>query len=107
MANSYTDVVNSQRELLIAARVREEAKLEEFAKCVNSVNKSEVFPGIYIPDDLSLRALCPEAYAENPDPAVYDEQFKKMMEIITPINERMDAINREAAACIAEYKQMA
>lgn len=99
-------LIQDQRDILIEARIIEEKKIEEFAKGISSVNVEEVFKDIYIPPNISLKSFCPEAYAEIPDPDVYQSQYEKMMEILTPINERIVQLNKEASECIAQFKLM-
>ena len=103
--NTNLKLIQEMREILISARVSEERKLEEFSKCISSVDKS-VFEGIYIPDDISLKAFCPEAYEAEPDPDKYNEQYNAMMEIITPINNRMIEVNQKAVEALNKFKQM-
>lgn len=105
-AEDNLKLIQDQRDILIKARTIEEKKMEEFARNISSVNVEEVFGDIYIPPVLTLQAFCPEAYKELPDPDVYQKEFEEMMEIISPINERIRQINREASECVAQFKQM-
>lgn len=105
-ASEHLKLLQSQREILIEARIMEEKKMEEFSKRVNSVNIEEVFGDIYIPPEMTLRSFCPEAYKEIPDPDIYQKEYDEMIRIITPINERMIQLNKEASECIAQFKQM-
>lgn len=99
-------LIQEQRELFIQARTIEEKKLEEFASNISSVDAEKVFAGTYIPADLSLKAFCPEIYKEEPDPVVYEEQYNKMIEIITPINAVIEKINKDAAELVSQFRQM-
>lgn len=105
-AENSLKLIVDQREILVQARTIEEKKLEEFAKNITSVNIKEVFGDIEIPNEISLRAFCPEAYEENPDPAKYTEQYDRMIKILTPINDRIREILKESAECIQQFKQM-
>lgn len=105
-AQDNMKLIQDQRDILIQARTIEERKMEEFASRIHSVNVEEVFGDIYIPPVISLKAFCPEAYKELPDPDVYQKEYDKMIEIIAPINERMRKINQEASECVAQFRQM-
>ena len=100
------NVLNKARANLIEARTREEQKIEEFAKAVNSVNKEEVFGDVYIPPEISLRALCPEAYADDPDVEVYNKQYEEMKEIFDAMNKKIIEYTQEALECQNQFKQL-
>ena len=102
----YKAMEQKQREEFIQARVREEQKIEKFAKELSAVNIEEVFGNIYIPPEISLKALCPEAYADDPDPDVYQEQFLKMREIFAAIMQRISDYNAEAAELNKQFREM-
>lgn len=101
-----TDVITLMRNKLIEARTKEEQRIEEFAKAISSVNIEEVFGDTYVPPVISLRALCPEAYAEVPDPDKYEEEFAKMQAIFKALNDKITAYNGEAMELLQQFKMM-
>lgn len=100
------NVFNKARAALIEARTREEQKIEIFAKSVNSVDREEVFGDTYIPPEISLRALCPEAYADDPDIETYNKQFEEMKKIFDAMNQKIIAYTQEALECQNQFKQL-
>lgn len=98
------DVVALMKTKVIEARTKEEQKIEQFAKSISSVNIKEVFGDTPIPTDISLRAMCPEAYEETPNPDVYEEQFNSMVEVFEALNEKIIAYNGEAMEAIQQFK---
>jgi hypothetical protein len=100
------NLVNTMREVLIEARTKEEQKIDDFAKALTSVNIEEVFGDTYIPPIISLKSLCPEAYENEPNYIKYEEQYNKMVEIFTNINNKIIAYNEEALECLQQYKMI-
>lgn len=100
------DVITQMRNKLIEARTIEEQRIEAFAKAISSVNIEEVFGDTYVPPLISLKALCPEAYAEVPDPDKYDEEFSKMEAIFKAMNDKIIAYNGEAIELLNQFKMM-
>lgn len=90
----------------IEERTKEEEKIAAYAKAVSSVNIEEVFGDTYVPPEISLRALCPEAYKDNPDINVYDQQFDEMKRIFDAMNAKVMEYNREALELYNKFKQM-
>ena len=97
------NIASKAKSLLIQERTREEERLADFAKSITSVNREEVFAGVYIPPVFTLEALCPEAYKENPDPEQYEIEFNRMCEIIDAINKRIEEYTTEAIECYKQY----
>ena len=95
--------VSEAKAYLIELRTREEMKLAAFAKSIAEVDREVVFKGVYIPPDLTLKALCPEAYKENPNPEVYQQQFAEMKRIFDAINNRINEYTQEAIECYNAY----
>lgn len=102
----YKDMVRKQREEFLVARTLEEKKIENFAKEISKVNIEEVFGDVYIPPVISLQALCPEAYNDEPDPEVYQNQFERMCEIFDKIMNRIDQYNSEAIEFNNKFKEL-
>lgn len=100
------DVISLMRDKLIEARTKEEQKILDFAKAISSVNIEEVFGDTYVPPNISLKALCPEAYAEEPNYEIYEEQFNAMSKIFSDMNEKIIAYNEEALECLQQFKMM-
>lgn len=101
-----TDVITLMRNKLIEARTKEEQNIEAFAKAISSVNVEEVFGDTYVPPVISLRALCPEAYADLPDPDKYDKEFESMQNIFKAMNDKITAYNGEAIELLNQFKMM-
>lgn len=101
------EVVRLAREELVKSIVVEEQILKEFSKKLSSVDVEQVYSGVYIPPDISLKAFCPEAYEEVPNPEVYQMQYDKMMEILGAINKRTQEYYSEAAEAYRSYQALA
>lgn len=100
------DLVTSMRNELIEARTKEEQKISEFAKAISSIDVKEVFGDIYIPDVISLREFCPEAYKDTPDVDVYTIQYNEMVKVFDSINKRILEYNSDALECLKQFKAM-
>jgi hypothetical protein len=100
------DVLAQMRNKLIEARTKEEQRVEEFGKSISSVNIEEVFGDTCVPPVITLRALCPEAYADVPNPDQYDKEFENMSKIFTAMNEKIIAYNSEAMELLQQFKMM-
>lgn len=101
-----SDVLTLMRNKLIEARTKEEQNIESFAKAISSVNIEEVFGDTYVPPVISLRALCPEAYADIPDPDKYDKEFDNMQNIFKAMNDKITSYNGEAMELLQQFKMM-
>lgn len=100
------DILQVMKNKLIEARTIEEAKLKQFAESIANINTKEVFGDIELPMDLSLKSLCPEAYKDDPNPEVYQEQYEKMVELFNVLNAKIISYNQEAIEALNEYKMM-
>lgn len=98
------NVVERIKRTLLEMRVKEEQKLEEFAKSIEGVNMREVFGDLEIPGVLTLERLCPEAYAEDPDPEVYEKQYQEMHALFDQINARIAEYNAGGLEWLQKFK---
>lgn len=99
-------ILTNMKNKVIEARIREEQRLEKYSKMLNSVDRDKLFPGIYIPHELSLKALCPEAYKEFPDEDIYNKEFEELCNIVKPINDKIIEHQKELSECLQQFKMM-
>lgn len=98
------EIAAKVKELIISARTVEEMRINEFATELSKVDKEEVFGSYILPEEISLRAFCPECYKDNPNRAVYDKEYSKMCEVIDEINKRIMEYNRQVQECLQTFQ---
>lgn len=100
------DILSLMRDKLIEARTKEEQRLELFAKSISSINIKEVFGDTYVPPIISLKALCPEAYKDFPNPDIYEKEFNEMCSILSEMNKKIIEYNSEAMELLQQFKML-
>ena len=101
--DNQLEVLRKIREQFLSERAKQEMQVSAWAERITKCDP-EVLEGIELPNPLTLRALIPELYADSPRQEVYEEQYDKAVQLFNQVNERADALLREAEKLIAEYR---
>lgn len=91
------------REDFLSKRAKQEVRINAWGEKISKVNK-EILEGIELPEEITLKALVPELYAENPREEVYLEQLQKANDLITKVNEVAAKHVNEAYNKLKEYQ---
>ena len=99
---SAMELAKAKREMFLAARTQHEIAIKAWAEKISKVDKSKL-EGIELPEDISLRTFMPEAYEDNPNQEVCDQQFEAMMKLFGQINEIAIKYNQRALQELQDY----
>lgn len=105
MIKEDMELVQKIRENFVHSRTKQEMAIQTWAENLKKVDP-EILKGVELPEEISLRTLMPELYADKPNQAVYHEQYLKACELFATVNKIADAYNQEARKCLSEYQAM-
>jgi hypothetical protein len=92
-----------EREAFVSTRMQQEIKVSAWAEKLLKVDP-EVLAGVELPEEITLRALIPEFYVDEPNQAVYDKQWEAADKLFEKVNKIIEEYNKEALRCLSEYK---
>ena len=105
--HNVEEIYNKCRESFLAERARQELQVRTFAEKFAQIDPN-VFEGkIEIPEEISLKAMIPEMYADKPNQQIYEEQYNKAQAFFNGVSEIIAAINKEANECLSRYQVLA
>lgn len=103
LVKTQREGLKAAREKFIAERTKHEYMVNEWAKQIKLMD-SKMLEGLNFPEEISLRTLNPEAYAENPNKEVYNQEFRNMMMLVVELNKRIVKLCEETSKCLQECK---
>lgn len=93
-------MIKERTAAFIAARAEQELQVKKWGEDLKQVDP-QLLGDIQLPAEITLHALVPELYAEEPRKAVYEEQLKKLNEFIESINQLAYKQYKEAQGCLS------
>ena len=97
--------IRKNRENFLSERARQEMMVASWAESIKKV-EAGVLDSVNLPEVITLQTLIPELYVEEPNQAIYEEQYNAAMELLNKVNTIADEYNKEAIRCLSEYQAM-
>ena len=101
----YQAELEQQRTEFLTQRARDEIKVQEWADKLAKVNP-EILQGIDLPTPLTLRTLTPEAYVDEPDEKIYEQQFLAATELIEKINAIVYEADKRSWEAVMAFRKL-
>lgn len=95
------------KEIFVSLRTREEQKVEQWRGRLLQCSKELVLDKLpFDCQTVSLRTMCPELYADIPNPDLCHQQVAAANEMLQRVNEIIADINRGSIELLEEYNRL-